>query len=368
MSIINQMLTDLETRGVHAGSTAANYSSPLFMHDHYPTRKRFMPVFLVTLLLALLVLAYLKTDIIPSDVNSNADIVVPYVADKESVSVEPVSPELPPAIQVFKLSSSLRVIPEINVAAVQSSADTRRKTGRDHDKVESKDQLPLVEEVKTASFVAETGAMQQDLAKPAASIVISSRSTSAEDAARKYLIDSKRLLSDGVYSSAISLLRKAVESDPLLVEARELLIANLYAEGLYAEAEEHIGVGLQDDPHNEVYLGTRARLLLSRQDYAAVITLLSGHVKSGSASHETVLPLATAYQQSGNHMQAAELYRFLLASDATRAEWWLGFAVSLENIGDSKTALLSYQTVLNSAGVRAEFKQYAIDRIKVLMQ
>lgn len=55
---------------------------------------------------------------------------------------------------------------------------------------------------------------------------------------------------------------------------------------------------------------------------------------------------AALSQQTGDHLSAFQLYRNLLTTDKSNSTYWLGLAVSAQQLNDSATAKQGYTSVL----------------------
>ncbi|ABD80399.1 tetratricopeptide repeat protein [Saccharophagus degradans] len=94
----------------------------------------------------------------------------------------------------------------------------------------------------------------------------------------------------------------------------------------------------------------RAKLLVAQGVYAEALSELSiavGRNDLAPVLNIKMQSLAAALsQQTGDHLSAFQLYRNLLTTDKSNSTYWLGLAVSAQQLNDSATAKQGYTSVL----------------------
>ena len=131
-----------------------------------------------------------------------------------------------------------------------------------------------------------------------------------------------------------------------------------------AEATILKGLGSAKDP--SLLASRYARVLIGRGELGQARAVLQDHrpVAGFDADYEALL--AWLLQSTARHREAADVYRTLLASNTQFGDWWVGLAISLENIGDRKGALQAYEQARDSAQIKSALASYASQRIAAL--
>ena len=182
------------------------------------------------------------------------------------------------------------------------------------------------------------------------------------------LQEARELLNSGRLTEAEQLLTTLVKKQPLEKQTRELLIGLLLRNSRTAEAEKQLSDALRIYPRHENFVLLKARLLLEKQDTNALLVLLENHSQSGKAGVKSLSMLASLYQQQKKFMLASKLYNRLAAAEPTNGSHWVGLAISLEALGQSQKALKGYQQAIQIGGINNQLQQYALQRINVLLQ
>lgn len=78
--------------------------------------------------------------------------------------------------------------------------------------------------------------------------------------------------------------------------------------------------------------------------------------------------MALAYQQSGQHQQALQLYRALIQLQPTHGAHYAGAALSAEQLGDSRYASYAYGKALEDYSLATPLREYAEQRRRQILQ
>ena len=168
----------------------------------------------------------------------------------------------------------------------------------------------------------------------------------------------------GRYEQAERLLAQQLEQRPDWHQAR-LHQAQLMLQQQRSDAAiELLQAGLQLDP---AALELRGLLARSQQGLgqaeAAIATLEAAPVLDRS---EALLLLAALYQQQQSHAQAEQRYRQAVELDASQGRGWAGLAISLEALGEAEQALQAWQQALARSDLPAGLRRYGRERIDTL--
>lgn len=135
-------------------------------------------------------------------------------------------------------------------------------------------------------------------------------------------------------------------------------------EGQAAEAAILEGFSRAADP--SLLASRYARVLISRGELSAALSLLQDHNQPGAFDEEREALLAWLLQSTQRHREAADAYRTLVARNSQLGDWWVGLAISLENIGNRDGALQAYERARGSVQIKATLARYAKQRIAAL--
>ncbi|MBF0124584.1 MAG: tetratricopeptide repeat protein, partial [Magnetococcales bacterium] len=75
---------------------------------------------------------------------------------------------------------------------------------------------------------------------------------------------------------------------------------------------------------------------------------------------------ATAYQRNGQHHKAIDVYEKILRKHPEKGTWWMGMAISLEQVKELHAAIQAYQSALESNVLSVELRQFVAQRIQSL--
>lgn len=160
--------------------------------------------------------------------------------------------------------------------------------------------------------------------------------------------------------------RQTVARDPPDGAAWLRLYETLLDRGEAEAAEATIleGLGSAKDPSP---LAIRyAKVLIGRGELNRARTVLQDHRPAAAFDADYEALLAWLLQSTAHHREAADAYRTLLASNTQLGDWWVGLAISLENVGDRKGALQAYQQARDSVQIKSALAKYASQRIAAL--
>ncbi len=166
-------------------------------------------------------------------------------------------------------------------------------------------------------------------------------------------------LQHGEPDKAESALRAALDLAPRHAQARHALAALLIERERPSEAEALL--------HGEVgpaWHALRARALLKRGETERAVAELEAGLPGADADYQALL--AALYQRRRRHADAVALYRSALTVRPAQAAWWAGLGVSLEGSGEGRQAATVYRRALGMPGLGAELRRYLNQRLAVL--
>jgi len=189
---------------------------------------------------------------------------------------------------------------------------------------------------------------------------ILSRDQQAYRAGLKYLEQENWIVAEENFNQALTI-------NPSLVDARLRLVGVLQQQMQLDKAEKLLLQGLQLTPENSDLRKVYARLLLKDQRYVDAIKLLkAAPVPVIAQDLEYHALLAALLQESKQFEAASQVYSQLLQVRPQSALWWMGMAISQEQLGNSENARNAYQKALNLKGLRPDLQNYIQSRLQVL--
>ncbi|RBA25747.1 tetratricopeptide repeat protein [Herminiimonas fonticola] len=393
MSIINQMLQDLEQRhadGVVAGDMTGQVRA-------VPQERKSHAAWLVAAISTILlggVLLWLWLRPAPPVQTMPASVVA---APLPTPVPTPAPPEL-----TLKLEPDLMVMPEVVVPATQASSETRQlaatDTIADISIVEksagkagnSKPNLavsaapvmvnkPAAEKTKTTS---DAQLSVRDSGNQTASRQVAPDKAAAPDAPAmlskqiKELTPQQRsendyrratgLMQQGRIAEATSLLEQALQSDAQNAGARQTLIALLISNKRQDEAARRAQDGLNLDNKQAGFAMILARLQVEKGEQQTAINTLQRTLPYAQDRAEYQAFLAALLQREGRHKDAVEQYLAAVRKMPQNGLWWMGLGISLQAENRAAEAREAFIRARESATLTADLQAFVEQKLKQL--
>jgi Flp pilus assembly protein TadD len=170
----------------------------------------------------------------------------------------------------------------------------------------------------------------------------------------------------GSTKKAIVILTNLVEKFPDYPLARESLVKLLLTEGKNIQAKNIIQIGLQKHPFYPPYAELKARILVSEGQVTDAIQLLQQSAPSINKNPEYHAFIAALYQRQGQSLLAAKLYEQLLPLEPENSVWWMGLGIAYEDLGKRNEAIQAYLRADNTDKLNPELKAYVESRMHSL--
>jgi tetratricopeptide (TPR) repeat protein len=165
---------------------------------------------------------------------------------------------------------------------------------------------------------------------------------------------------------AIALLRGLLIEYPNHNKGREYLIALYLEQGNATEAEKIITDGLRINPDYPPFVKLEARLMMERGELNQAIALLEKKPPTISEFPDYHALLAALYQRTNQVSAASSLYKQLLALEPSNAKWWVGLGVALEADGNRTEAYEAFSNANTIGGLSPTLKAYLETRLNTL--
>lgn len=174
-------------------------------------------------------------------------------------------------------------------------------------------------------------------------------------------------LQNGKIVDAQQSLREALAREPLHHKSRELLTEVYLRTGQTSEAENLLAAGAMLDPRYTLFGKLHARLLAQRGDISGALQVLQRGLTGAAGDAEYHALLGALYQRAADHGQAVSAYQAALHLEPNQGVWWMGLAISLEAQQSADEALRAYRRAHDSGhltGAALEFVQRKINRLE----
>lgn len=382
MSVINKMLKDLEQRQepeVPLGTTGATYQAP--------AKKSVSPLLLV-LLITVIVLSvaviWLWTGSNTSgetNLAANSKVAATQVTGKQAIAEEKeqaISSESPANIPVEKKSLAL----EVSV----SEQPKTEMVESDEPVTESKVQTASVEQIEpvkvespvapiTSTVTANTQPSLESTVKvdetesfaqldKKLKIEKSSTVLTPEQRIERLMDKAQTSFDKGYITEAISQLEEVLASADGHVAARNLLAVAWYGRGELQQAVNILNDGLNRYPSVEMWRLTAAKIYFKENQLDGAFSYLEAELSNASIEYYSMK--GTLGRQLKRFDKAESAYSNLTVLEPEKANWWLGYAISLDSQSKSALAIESYKVAVEKSGLSPASIKFATTRIEEL--
>lgn len=195
-------------------------------------------------------------------------------------------------------------------------------------------------------------------------LTISRKQLTPHELAKKNLQRAEQALENKDISKAESLFEEVLLVMPEHKSARKQLAALWFGRQSYKDALNLISQGIDLAPNDSEFRVMKARIYLQENKIPQAFYTLNnmpGVNDVFSIEHQSLR--ATTAQQVKEYSVAAQAYKMLVKIEPTSGRWWLGLAVALDSNSEFKQASVAYQTALNQSGLSASAETFARQRI-----
>ena len=368
MSVINQMLRDLESR---------KETNPQLAQPDFSKKPNSALRWLVRLLVFLLAagLGYWFW-LMPTEPLAQApephSVVVPeplsapaprlLIADETGETV----PELSDTVAQAKHGSVPQVAAKIAEQPMAPEPEPARPSEPLKPTLPDSPSTPLASESPASTRAHSLVATPKPIAKPAAQAKIQQHRLSKEQVADNELAAARQFNQEGAYLQAEPHYQLALRMKPALTEARVELARLLVQQGDWLNAQQHVDLGLKFSPKDTELHQLKAQILYQSGDAQGAWQWLSALDDTAITRDDYLMLKAGVASQLGHHELAYILYVRLCSQAPSVGRWWLGRALSAEYLARPDEARTSYQRALQSRDLSEASRQYAALRMKTL--
>lgn len=338
MSLINQVLNDLEKRGVAKSAMGDEAIRIVPSHEKSKMWLYFAAVILAASIVALLwVIEHKQTT-------------QPQIAAVTSV----------PIVGVMTISH----------AAVESQPQPASTVGQTITNAESTDDTkPIVVVKKPKIEVAATPLLVKksnsndgiaQITPEAKKFKKISLQQQAENEFRKAYL----LAQQGRYADAVTGYQIALKLDPSHVMAREALVSALQESKRYVEAESVLNEALSLDVKQTHFAMILARLQVERNAVPLALETLEKSLPYAEKLADYQAFIAAILQRQARHKEAITFYQNALLITPTSGLWLMGIGISMQADKQKDEALDAYKRALETHSLTPELQAFVEQRIK----
>jgi len=388
MSIINQMLQDLDKRNAGPGSTE---SGPIAAQVRPVTRSQvgsewFWRVMAGVMLVAVCWIVWLMWELAPRSVvtdNVSLFIRAPLPASASGTqSPAPESSQLVTApVEADSAAAAgtsvarpdmLRLATEITTP-IPAVPKPRGATDKETVAAAGRAAKPAAAETPAAAAkgTQAIAALKPDTGLPQSRAAIGARidrrdTTSVRDKAEAEFRRAVGLVNQGRVAEGMEAFRSTLQIDPAHDAARQTMVALQIESRRYDDAVQTLGEGIAASPKNIQFVMLLARLLVERNDAAGALAVLDKHGAGAAGNADFRAFRAALQQRMGRHVEAIEEYRAALAVSPGTGQWWLGLGISQQAHAQPKDALESFRRAKGAGNLTPELVSYVDQRIRQL--
>jgi len=360
MSLINQMLRDLEQR--QSTQVAQAQVAPVGVPTESGSgAQRAAKPLLLGLGLGVCVLLVAGWQMGPTLLTQVADVNDAPVATTatEMVDVVPAVPE-----KQTELTNAPVIVAEVEPAE-QAQKQTTEATEASPERA-SETQQATVEEARSPSAVEVAESLPASPPAPAEPKVAKQRYIDPAERARLLMNSARQHMQRGQVMAAIGSVQQALKLQPAWPEPRTQLVKLYRQQGRWIDADRLLKEALKAEPESAYWALMRARGLWQQQDRERAVAVLEKARTDGAHDLNLDLFLAALYQRGNQHPASAAVYQDILQQQPGHAKAWLGLAISLQALQQPKDALAAFQQALRSGSHAPKVRQYIEQRIAAL--
>lgn len=241
----------------------------------------------------------------------------------------------------------------IDIVAIES-AETQKQTATRNADIKDKS----VQEVKTKPLAAKN----QSTSVP--KMTISRKQLTADELAQQKMLQAEKAIEANDMVKAEQLFEDILLIQPENKEARKQLAALWYGRQSYQSAVNLLTQGINLNPQYAEFRLMQAKLYLAQgsneQAYQTLVSL------PNEQDSEYQLTLANSAQQLGKFAEAITAYQVLVNLQPLNSRWWLGLAVALDSNSEFVKAKTAYQSALSNGGLSESSVDFIRQRLTEL--
>ncbi len=392
MSLINQMLTDLDKRGV---AIRADGESVRPVYDRKRRSKVVLPALIVLLLAGMAGLwAGLRDKSPPlSDLPVVPDEAVrpPAVATVPSppprARAKPAQTRLGSDDKQQRVEKQVIALPNPGKSVLPAPPSSlpagRVKTPFEQALAQAKSSMATTTTVEVTdktdrqTMTAATGAVSAKLPVPAKTVTIQPevtapgidkqvRQVTVEQQAENEFRKANGLMQQGRSDEAIAGYRSALKLEVGHVAARQAMVGLLLESKRNSDAEQALQEGLDYNPRQSNFAMLLARLQVDRNALQQALETLRVSLPYAEQRADYQAFIAAVLQRLGRHKEAIEHYQSALRLSPNSGVWLMGLGISLQAEKRDEDARTAFRQAADSHTLSKELQAFVTKRLREL--
>lgn len=371
MSLINQVLNDLEKRGVNGPLLETTVRAVPAQRNLKLWTYVIVGVVSLSAVGAILLVLQRQAPIPPPVI---AEAMLPM--EKDVSQIVAASPVLTVAVLHQQIMAASQPLDVSQVAVALQPEETKKDVIAHSSDAEldvshapiSVHDKPLVELVASVAKVESPPATANKATanmrvEPAATINKQMKRVSPQQQAENEFRKANLLAQHGRLKEAVAGFETALRLDPLHATAREALVAVLLESKRNAEAENVLQEGLKQNPKQTHFAMLLARLQVERSAVPLALETLEQTLPYANNQADYQAFMAALLQRQNRHEEAVTHYQIALQSSPNAGVWQMGLGISLQAMKRKEEALNAYRRAIETRRLTPELQAFVEQRM-----
>ena len=366
MSLINQMLKDLESRNAGREGDSGNILKGLAGADMSMHGQRKIIALSLTVLVAGLMAFFIWKEGYYKQV---ASLFPPAVT---SAGITPSAPVIrndaviatPAPIVIESVAEPAITTVEVPEEKMTGLYDSTINPVLDESIFASNDE-PLTEKPKTT--VVDDPVIQQAPSNPV-EIIRKDKPLTPVQMSEVAYTNALDKLKEGYFSDSLKYLYESLKHNNGNIPSRDLLANLLVRTQRLDEALAVLSEGMELYPYQIEFVHLYARILAEKGLNEPALQALERISPDAARNPDYYALRATLNQQLGRHALAVRIYQDILRVKPEKGRWWMGLAISLHSTGQYQNAIKAYQNALASGNLDYRMQTFVQQKIREIEQ
>lgn len=376
MSLINQMLKDLEARRSRDLETSESLSDNISWETKHKRKSSNGLIFVIAFVsfVLLVIVGYLlweRTTSVEAEKN---------LVNQQAVEIEKIKNATAIKLAEIKAKEKEKIRQEERAREVvklklreeeRTRARERKARLQEKKRIEEKEKrlakIKLLEENKSSTVTTPNDPPEVD-DSPVVNLKKKLRPLNSKQLAEIAYNKGYKLLQRGSMHNGKEYLRKALSLYIPHIKSREMLAGIYIKSGNLISAAELLREGVQVVPEYPLFAQLYARVLLEQNNPQLAVRVLERGASVMAVEPDYHALLAATYQRVNQHQKSVELYLKLVKIRRNEGVWWLGLAISLEKTGKNKQALEAYQRAQKTGSLKSGLVKFTNNRVSALRE
>lgn len=368
MSVINQVLNQLEQRGAH---TAAEQT---MVRAVVPARRDFMlPLLIAGLVMLAGIAAWQwvssrKQDAKADNIAPKQSVVVTAApVSSETTGVVPADSQLPASRLSFELSSAPlpSTLRQGTGQALRSGNSTLEANRSPEADPAAGTQVPAVRPQTKSNQNPESTENPMATDQESVSAIPMKKISAAQQADAEFR-RAAGLMRQGHIERAIAGYQAALRLDAGHDAARQALVAALLEGKRNADAEKVLLEGLDRKPEQTAFTMLLARLQVERGALDQATAILEKSLKFADTQADYRAFLAALLQRQDRNEEAIKQYQIVIQQVPGNGVWLMGYGISLQALQRNTEARVAFQQALGTQTLSPELQAFVRQKLKGL--